>query len=100
MERKAKIDKVKLKTSYDVAVALAHDLRLSILKCIHEKGVTNVRGIYTALDLQQSLTSQQLKILKDTALVIRTRKGKEIYYSVNYERLAALSNTLQQFFEK
>lgn len=100
MIKQSKIDNIKLKTSSDVVVALAHDLRLSILKCIHEKGVTNVRGIYSTLDLQQSLTSQQLKILKDTSLVISTRKGKEIYYTVNYERLASLSKTLHEFFEK
>ena len=95
-----KINDKKLQEASKVAVALAHDLRLNILKCIHEKGVVNVRGIYTTLDLLQSLTSQQLKILKDTSLVLSKRKGKEIYYSVNYQRLAALSQTLTKFFEK
>ena len=78
MESKNKINERQLKKSSDTVRALNHDLRLSIIECIHTKGITNVHDIYTTLDLEQSVTSQQLKILRDSDFVISERKGKEI----------------------
>jgi predicted transcriptional regulator len=74
----------KLEKSYEVFRAVAHPLRIEILNFIAQKGETNVHGIYHALDIPQSVTSQQLKILKDAALVKSKAVSKERVYSINY----------------
>lgn len=43
--------------------ALAHPLRLSILLFIDKNKTVNVNRIYNTLKLEQSITSQHLKIL-------------------------------------
>jgi DNA-binding transcriptional ArsR family regulator len=70
--------------------AVAHQLRLSIIKLLDQKGEINVNQIYTHLRLEQSITSQHLKVLRSAEVVLTRREGKMIYYSLNYPKLAAV----------
>ena len=74
-----------------IARALAHPLRMKILKFIDKNKVINVNKIYNTLKLEQSITSQHLKILRDAGLVNTERDGKFIFYSIRYD---ALSNAV------
>jgi DNA-binding transcriptional ArsR family regulator len=67
--------------------AVSHQLRLSIIRLLDQKGEINVNQIYTSLRLEQSITSQHLKVLRTSEVVITRRDGKMIYYSLNYPRL-------------
>jgi ArsR family transcriptional regulator len=58
--------------------ALAHPLRMQILAFIDKHGEINVNKIYRALKLEQSITSQHLKILRNAELVKYRRDGKRI----------------------
>jgi len=71
--------------------AVAHHLRLKIVKLIHEKQEVNVNVIYNTLKIEQSITSQHLKILRGEDVVRTRRDGKKIYYTLNYDRLAAMN---------
>ena len=77
--------------------AIAHPLRMMIVKFIHEKGRVNVNRIYNSLGLEQSITSQHLKILRDENLVMTTREGKFIYYSLNYDDLKDIVSSIEGF---
>lgn len=79
--------------------ALAHPLRLQLLEFIGQHKATNVNKIYNTLKLEQSVTSQHLRILRDTGLVLTTRKGKFIYYSINYPLLSKIEKGLGDFFD-
>lgn len=70
------------------AKALADETRQKIMKlcCCQELTVTE---IVDALDVSQPTVSHHLKILKNAGLVASRRDGKEIYYTLNQERLAA-----------
>ena len=46
-----------------------------------------VTQIYTLLQLEQSVTSQHLAILRGKDLLVTERSGKFVYYSINYHRL-------------
>lgn len=70
--------------------ALAHPLRIKILASIDEKGAACVHEIYEALDIEQSVASQQLRILRLAGLVSPRRDGKFIYYEVDYEKVASV----------
>ena len=67
--------------------AINHPLRQAIMHHLHENGKMTVTQIYTLLQLEQSVTSQHLAILRSKDLLITERAGKFVYYSVNYERL-------------
>ena len=77
--------------------AVAHHLRLKIIKLIHDKKEVNVNVIYNTLEIEQSITSQHLKILRGVDAVRTRRDGKKIYYSVNYDRLAAMNEGIELF---
>ena len=78
----------KLQTSTDVLRALAHPLRLQIIQYIDANRSVHVNRIYNTLKLEQSITSQHLRILRMAGLVTTTRDGKYIHYAVDYDRLA------------
>jgi len=77
--------------------AFAHPLRLKILSFINENDRINVNRIYSKLNLEQSITSQHLRILRDAGLVLSIRDGKFILYSLNYGKIEAIADALQGF---
>ncbi len=99
--RKAKvnINTEKLEASSEIMRALAHPLRLTILHFLDENGEVNVNQIYNTLNLEQSITSQHLRILRLADLVVTSRKGKFIHYSVNYARLENTNKAVRAFLE-
>ena len=76
--------------------AINHKLRTQILKILDEnKGIT-VTDIFIKLRIEQSVASQHLAALRRAGFVKTTRKGKFIYYSVNYERLNNFTKLIEQ----
>lgn len=80
--------------------ALAHPLRLAIITFIDKNGEINVNKIYRSLRLEQSITSQHLKILRAAELVKHRRDGKRIYYSIHYTNVKQLMNIVRKFESK
>ena len=97
--RKAKVnlDQEKLLISSEILRALAHPLRLKILEFIDKNDSINVNKIYNTLKLEQSITSQHLRILRINGLVITKRDGKYIHYSVNYDGILNAVNSVNNF---
>jgi len=79
-----------------VARALAHKLRIDIYKFV-EQHSPNVNKIYGAMKLEQSITSQHLKMMRDCELVIAERSGKFIFYKV--KNIDNLINVFNEFVE-
>ncbi len=84
----------------EVLRALAHPLRLRIIAFIDEHGTINVNQIYNTLNLEQSITSQHLRILRMAGLVDTERDGKFIHYSLNYSRFQQTREAIDRFFEE
>ncbi len=100
--RKAKvvINNEKLRESSELMRALAHPLRIKILEFIDQNGSVNVNKIYNTLKLEQSITSQHLRILRAVGLVQTEREGKYIHYSLNYDMISHTLGTLERFWEE
>ena len=96
-EGKIAIDNSKLGVSSEILRALAHPLRIQILEFIDQHGVINVNKIYNSLKLEQSITSQHLKILRKTGLVDTSRDGKFIHYSLNYPKIHNVVKAVDNF---
>ena len=87
----------RLQYSVDVLYALAHPLRLRILEYIDKHGEINVNRIYRALGLEQSITSQHLKVLRMAGIVHAKRDGKYILYRLDYAVLARTEKAVDNF---
>ena len=74
-------------SSLDFAKALADETRQQIMAicCCDWVSVTE---IVEKMDVGQPTVSHHLKILKDVGLVRSERRGKQILYTLNQEKLA------------
>jgi DNA-binding transcriptional ArsR family regulator len=79
-----------------IAVIRVLDNRFSqaIIKLLHKKGPLCVSHIYIRTKMLQYLASVHLGKLRKFGLVKREKVGKEVYYSLNYERFAELDKLL------
>ena len=82
---KVTFDNGKLQYSCELMRALAHPLRLKILEFIDRNEAINVNKIYNTLKLEQSITSQHLRILRLAGVVEAEKEGKFVTYSINYD---------------
>lgn len=80
--------------------AVNHQLRMKMLQLMHQSGRLTVSELYERLDLQQSVASQHLAILRKEGFVHTRRAGKHIYYSVNYDRLMEAESLCRQLTGK
>ena len=86
-----------LDTSSRVLHALAHPLRLRIVTYLRERRGASVQAICRGLDLEQSLASQQLRILRQAGLAASERDGKHVNYYVDEARYAAVAAAVRRF---
>ena len=90
----------KLDYSCELMRALAHPLRLQILKQIDEQGEVHVNNIYNMLKIEQSITSQHLKVLRLAGVVNQEKEGKFMNYTINYEILEKAERAVNRFLQK
>ena len=99
-QTKVRFSSDKLNYSCTLMRALAHPLRLKILEYIDQKGETNVNKIYNTLRIEQSITSQHLKILRLAGIVDGRRDGKKVYYTINYDIIERADKAVRRFLGK
>lgn len=88
-----KLDYVAVKNAAMTLRAINHDkVRQKMLKVIDEHKRINVTDLYVKLRLEQSVASQHLAILRRSNIVKTERDGKTIYYSLNHDRIATVSD--------
>ena len=97
---KVTFDNEKLQVSTEIMRALAHPLRLRILEFIDRNGKINVNKIYNTLNLEQSITSQHLKVLRLAGVVKQQKQGKYVLYSIEYDLVERASRAANHFLGK
>jgi len=80
----------------DVAAlrALAHPVRLGIMRRLAERPETCACDFTELFDVAQPTISQHLKVLREAGLVRTRRRGTQICYSINGGGLAAVLETV------
>jgi DNA-binding transcriptional ArsR family regulator len=86
----------KLRKAVLTVRAVEHELRLAILDMLNKKPGMAVGEIFNILQVEQSVASQHLAVLRRAGFVKTKRDGKFIYYSVNKERIAELNNLIKE----
>lgn len=96
---KKSIDLQKVKKASMILRAINHKLRQEIMSVIDENGSSIVTDIYKKLDIEQSVVSQHLGILRRANIVVTSRVGKFIHYSVNHDRLVEVDEFVDQLLK-
>ena len=99
LELPGNMDAVQVAKASLILRAINHPLRQKMLRYIHQREGANVTDIYIKLRLEQSVTSQHLAILRKAGFVNTNRDGKQIYYSINYEKLTHVQELSRQILE-
>ena len=73
-----------------ILTAINHKLRRHIIHLIEESKSINVTDLYIKLRLEQSVISQHLAILRKAGIVKTSRLGKQIFYSLNKEKITLI----------
>ncbi len=81
----------------EIMRALSHPLRMKIMGFIDKNKSVSVNKIYNTLGLEQSITSQHLRILRKVDLVKTKRDGKFIYYSLKYDKIRKVNKMMEKY---
>lgn len=66
----------------EILKAIAHPVRLCILRGLVREGHSNVRNMQTCLDIPQATISQHLAKMKAVGIIKGKRKGNQIIYTL------------------
>lgn len=91
------IDFQKLDTVTSYLKVLSNPDRLRVL-CVLIDGEINVQTIEKLSDIQQPTLSQQLTVLRKSAMVRTRREGKQIFYRIADEKVLIIMQTLYQLY--
>ncbi|MNJ51572.1 Transcriptional repressor PagR [compost metagenome] len=74
--------------------ALAHPVRLCIVRGLLKNGPCNVSYMQECLEIPQSTVSQHLQKLRSSGIVKAQRQRHEIYYTIENEMVRRIVQTL------
>lgn len=77
----------KLEEWAEMLKAMAHPVRLCILKRLYRDGDKNVTAIQECLKIPQSTVSQHLSTLRNKGIIRGRRSGLEVTYSIANEEV-------------
>ncbi len=84
------LDIDKLEIAASMLKAMAHPMRIAILKHLEGGKRLTVTEIHELLGIEQSTTSHHLGILKDKGVLCSKREGKNTFYYLKYEILSQI----------
>lgn len=82
----------------DFFKALAHPLRIRILELLSE-GDKSVNEIQMILNSNGSQVSQQLSVLRSKNIVVGTKSGKKVIYSLRDPSITKLLDAAKEIFD-
>ncbi len=71
-----------LQRKAEILKAIAHPIRLAILRGLIKNGPTNVNSLETCIDVPTATVSQHLTKIRYAGIVSKKRKGTYIYYDI------------------
>lgn len=99
MTPELKIDYQILRKSVLVLRAVNHKLRQEMIRLIDKEGKMTVTDLYVKLRLEQSVASQHLALLRRAGVVVTSRDGKYIYYTVDHQRMDEINRLLNELIK-
>jgi DNA-binding transcriptional ArsR family regulator len=89
------IDLNRLELAANMLKAIAHPMRIVILKYLEGGKRLTVTEIHELLNIEQSTTSHHLGILKDKGVLCSKREGKNTYYYLKHDVLSKIVDCVE-----
>lgn len=96
MVAKTELDPEKLERAAEMLKAIAHPMRIAIVKYLEDGKKLTVTEIHRRLDIEQSTTSHHLGILKDKGVLCSKREGKNTYYFLRFDKLSLIVDCINK----
>ena len=93
---KIDIDTEMLESAASMLKAIAHPMRIAIIRILEDGDKKSVTEIHNLLDIEQSTTSHHLGILKDKGVLASKREGKNTFYFLKHDSLKNIINCVSQ----
>ncbi|MGV8135105.1 MAG: ArsR/SmtB family transcription factor [Mangrovibacterium sp.] len=90
------LDAARLDTAANMLKAIAHPMRIAIMKHLEGGKKLTVTEIHELLGIEQSTTSHHLGILKDKGVLCSRREGKNTYYYLKHDVLSQIIDCLSR----
>lgn len=90
------LDLDRLDTAASMLKAIAHPMRIAILKNLEDGKRLTVTEIHELLGIEQSTTSHHLGILRDKGVLCSKRDGKNTFYYLKYDILSQIVDCLEK----
>jgi len=90
------LDAARMEMAASMLKAIAHPVRMAILKSLEGKKKLTVTEIHEFLGIEQPTTSHHLGILKDKGVLCSHRDGKNTYYYLKHDMLGQIVDCLQR----
>ncbi|MFO7841761.1 MAG: metalloregulator ArsR/SmtB family transcription factor [Fidelibacterota bacterium] len=84
-----------LEQKAEILKAIAHPVRLCILRGLSSEGPSNVGNMKTCLDIPQATVSQHLAKMKAVGIIKGKRKGTQVIYKLT--NLANIDQLIKTF---
>ncbi len=91
-----KMDIDRLELASNMLKAIAHPMRIAILKNLENGKKLTVTEIHELLGIEQSTTSHHLGILKDKGVLCSKREGKNTFYYLKHDTLSQIIDCLNR----
>jgi DNA-binding transcriptional ArsR family regulator len=93
--RPSLLERGKLQKAADMLKAVAHPLRLRIIEFLQHEELS-VGKIQDLLGVSQSLTSQQLSLMKAKGILRSRKSGNMVYYGIERPEVIQVINCLKK----
>ncbi len=80
--------------------ALAEPSRIDVLKQVIRLGKADISELSEGLNLDRSVISRHLGILKDAGILIRDKQGKHVYYQLDPSQAIQKFKTILKHLEE
>lgn len=94
MEEVKELNVERLEVAASMLKAMAHPMRIAILKHLEGGKKLTVTEIHELLKIEQSTTSHHLGILRDKGVLCSKRDGKNTYYYLKFDILSQIVDCL------
>jgi len=96
MEGINRLDINSLENAANMLKAMAHPIRIAILKYLEGGKKLTVSEIHELLNVEQPTTSHHLGILRDKGVLCSKREGKNAYYYLKHEILSQIIDCIEK----
>ncbi len=81
-----------------IITSISHPIRLALLAYIRSNGPSSLAQLHDHFPMKRSVINHHLGLMSDRYLLVKQRKGREVFYAINNEVLKFIQDYLDRAF--